>query len=84
MPFDWKITRDRGIVNLSEIGLTDPPHTQCTTGSSPSSWGAISRSFVNLTVPHRGRRTDRRSRMSWWLSARGWWGWTFRREGPVQ
>ena len=28
---------EEGIVNLSEIGLTDPPHTQFTTGSSPSS-----------------------------------------------
>ena len=43
-----------GIVKLSRIGRTDPLHTRLTTGSSPSSWGSISRVFVNLTVPYNG------------------------------
>ena len=47
-----------GIVNLSEIGLTDPQHARSQQDSSPSSWGSASRVFVNLTVPSPGRFKD--------------------------
>ena len=44
---------EKGIVKLSRIGLTAPQHVRFTTGSSPSSWGSVSRVFVNLTMPSR-------------------------------
>ena len=38
------------IVKLSRIGLADPQHPGSRRGSSPSSWGPVSRVSVNLTV----------------------------------
>ena len=44
------VNRSRGIVKLSRIGLADPQHPGSRRGSSPSSWGPVSRVSVNLTV----------------------------------
>ena len=51
-----------GIVKLSRIGLTAPQHARFTIGSSPSSWGSVSRLFVNLTMPRPTIGTIRRRR----------------------